>query len=118
MRDISDREKVKKYHKDAERSKRERQSNKACKLNTANRDRRQCPEGQILDSVEGGQDKNTKNPVCISDDEKKCPPGKFPETRRKSAQIEKESDYIPTCDTSEPDDRGFMCPDPNTYHHK
>ncbi|KAF2679233.1 hypothetical protein K458DRAFT_490712 [Lentithecium fluviatile CBS 122367] len=42
----------------------------------------QCPDGKILDPAEGGQDKNTANPICVPDD--KCDSGSVPTSRKKS----------------------------------
>ncbi|KAF4629740.1 hypothetical protein G7Y89_g8407 [Cudoniella acicularis] len=46
---------------------------------TADADARgECPQGQILDPAEGGQNATTPNPVCIPDTQ--CPQGEIPGT--------------------------------------
>ena len=74
-----------------------------------------CENGKVLDPMAGGQDANTENPKCISDDDNKCPEGQRAESRRKGRDVD-ESTYEPSCATDE--DPDFKCDDPNTYNHK
>ena len=78
-----------------------------------------CPAGKILDPVQGGQDENTNNPVCIDDDDKRCPPDQVAETRKKNKKSGDNEDYKPTCAPQNPADNHFDCDNkPRTYHHK
>ena len=74
-----------------------------------------CESGKILDPAAGGQDANTKNPRCITDDDEKCPEGQRAESRRKGRDVD-EASYQPNCAADE--DPGFKCGDSNTYDHK
>lgn len=78
-----------------------------------------CPTGKILDPVQGGQDENTNNPICIDDDDKRCPPDQVAETRKKNKKNNDNEDYKPTCAAQNPADNHFDCDNkPGTYHHK
>ncbi|KFH42909.1 hypothetical protein ACRE_063680 [Hapsidospora chrysogenum ATCC 11550] len=74
-----------------------------------------CENGKVLDPAAGGQDANTENPKCISDDDDKCPQGQTAASRRKGRDVD-ESTYEPSCAVDE--DPDFKCDDPNTYDHK
>lgn len=47
-----------------------------------------CEDGKVLDPAAGGQDANTENPKCISDDDSKCPEGQTAESRRKGRDVD------------------------------
>ncbi|PGH20075.1 hypothetical protein AJ80_03725 [Polytolypa hystricis UAMH7299] len=90
---------------------------KACKDKDANSDKKgKCPDGQILDPAQGGQDANTEKPKCIGDDDKKCPEGETAETRRANRKVDNEADYEPSC--APDDDPNHKCDDKNTYDHR
>jgi len=74
-----------------------------------------CEDGKVLDPAAGGQDANTDNPKCISDDDNKCPEGQRAESRRKGRNVD-DSTYEPNC--APDDDPDFKCDDTNTYDHK
>lgn len=67
-----------------------------------------CKDGEILDPAEGGQDKNTENPVCIQDDQEFCEPGKVPQSRFKGDTTVKKKEDV-GCGKDIPEDQKPKC---------
>ncbi|PGH08069.1 hypothetical protein AJ79_06068 [Helicocarpus griseus UAMH5409] len=72
-----------------------------------------CPKGQILDPAEGGQDKKTKKPKCVPDDDAKCPKGQSAVTRAPNEK--NRMNYKPEC--AKDDDPDHKCK-AGTYDHR
>ncbi|KAH7395021.1 hypothetical protein DE146DRAFT_756900 [Phaeosphaeria sp. MPI-PUGE-AT-0046c] len=77
-------------------------------------------DGYILDPAQGGQDKNTENPVCTLDDSKKCEdPSQTAVTRSPKNKVEPKDAAAYQAECAKDDDKNFRCKDPKkTYHHK
>lgn len=76
-------------------------------------------EGYILDPAQGGQNKDTENPVCTLDDSKKCDdPSETAVTRSPKNKVEPKDAASYSAECAKDDDPNFRCQDNKTYHHK
>ncbi|KAF2823988.1 hypothetical protein CC86DRAFT_409001 [Ophiobolus disseminans] len=89
-------------------------NNAKCKPIPSNKEHGKCKDSRVLDPAEGGQNKDTLNPICKPDDDKECPDGQKAATRPPKKRDDR--NYKAKCAVDDKPD--FKCKDKDTYDHQ